>query len=284
MFICPNCQKTLRTTPSVWRCENGHAFDVAKQGDINLLLPQQKRSKSPGDSKAMVVARHDFLACGVYQPIAEMLSKYVTILSQGMPCTIADAGCGEGYYLRHIQRLCYPNVHSGAVFVGWDISKFAVQAAAKATDRQLPITWLTASNAAIPLYNNSVNMVLNIFGFAVDKEFARILNRQAGQGGYIICVDAGAQHLIELRRLIYPVIKPYQIKKPLSEAYFVQRKQSSMTYEITLNAEQLQQLLLMTPHLYRANAAGKEKIAALTELTVTVDVVLRVYQVKSDTT
>lgn len=276
MFICPNCQKALQTASSVWCCESGHTFDVAKQGDVNLLLPQQKRSKSPGDSKAMVAARRDFLATGVYQPIAEMLSKYVTVLSQGMPCTVADAGCGEGYYLRYIRRLCYPNTDSGAVFIGWDISKFAAQAAAKATDRHLPITWLTASSAAIPLCNNSADIILNIFSFPVAEEFARILNKC----GYVITVDAGEQHLIELRRLIYPTIKPYQDKKPLSKAYFAQRKQSSITYEITLNTEQLQQLMLMTPHLYRASISGKKAVAMLSELTVTVDVVLRIEQVE----
>lgn len=274
-----------------WRCGRGHAFDVGKYGDINVLLANQKRSQSPGDSKVMVAARRDFLASGVYQPIAEMLSKYVTVLSQGLPAVIADAGCGEGYYLRHIQRLCYPSPNAGTTLVGWDISKYAVQAAAKSTvqlaekhslEKHKAVTWLTASNAAIPLADNSVDIVLSVFGFAMEQEFARIAKPlQIGQGGYVMTVDAGEKHLIELRRLIYPELKPYQAKRPLSDALFTLRKQTGLSYEIALNALQLKQLLFMTPHLYRATAKGKAAVEALTALSVTVDVVLTIYQVKS---
>ena len=41
-------------------CENGHRFDVARQGYVNLLGPKDKRSKDPGDSKDMVSARAAF--------------------------------------------------------------------------------------------------------------------------------------------------------------------------------------------------------------------------------
>ena len=41
---CPNCASALTPhlaeKPYVLRCENGHSFDVAKQGYVNLLLPQ----------------------------------------------------------------------------------------------------------------------------------------------------------------------------------------------------------------------------------------------------
>lgn len=266
-----------------WRCEKGHTFDVGKYGDVNLLLVNQKRSASPGDSKAMVVARRDFLASGVYQPIAEMLAKYVTVLSQGMPAVIADAGCGEGYYLRHIQRLCYPQASAGAQFIGWDVSKFATQAAAKNSDKTQPFTWLTASNAAIPLASQSVDILLSIFGFEVVDEFARVvtlLNTQIGQGGYVMTVDAGERHLIELRERIYPSIKPYREKPLLTSNQLTLRKQTQLAYEISLNAKQLSQLLLMTPHFYRATATAKAAVAELFELSVTVDVSLRIYQTK----
>jgi 23S rRNA (guanine745-N1)-methyltransferase len=41
-----------------------------------------------------------------------------------------------------------------------------------------------------------------------------------------------------------------------------------------VGAEQIADLLAMTPHLYRASAEGRAKAAALTRLAVTVDVSL----------
>jgi len=42
-------------------CERGHSFDVARSGYINLLQPQDRRAKSPGDSAEVVAARRRFL-------------------------------------------------------------------------------------------------------------------------------------------------------------------------------------------------------------------------------
>lgn len=271
MFICPNCKAPLTTDAKTWRCENGHAFDVGKNGDVNLLLPQQKRSLAPGDSKAMVRARHDFLETGAYQPIAERLANIVTILGQGETLTIADAGCGEGYYLRHIKRLCFPSKTQTPTLVGWDISKFAVQAASKNTDFAY---WLTASNAHIPLADNCVDVLLSLFGFEVGEAFSRIVKRD----GFIVTADAGENHLIEIRRLIYPEIKPYRPKPALDSDVLQRIKQESVNYEITLNANQLSQLLLMTPHFFRAKAEAKAKLENFSQLTVTVDVQLSIYQ------
>ena len=47
-----------------WRCPHGHSFDVAKQGYVNLLPVQNKRSKDPGDSKAMVQGAPAFSSAG----------------------------------------------------------------------------------------------------------------------------------------------------------------------------------------------------------------------------
>lgn len=279
MLICPNCQSTLARQAQQFRCQQGHSFDIAKQGEVNLLLPQQKRSKSPGDSKAMVAARREFLATGLYQPVAERLAGLVTMLTQGESQVIADAGCGEGYYLRQIQRLAFPNndyfQSNGGAFVGWDISKLAVQSAAKQASTEM--TWLTASNAAIPLADNSVGVLLSSFGFAVPDEFYRILEK-TGQGGYLLTVDAGEQHLIELREIIYDNIKPYQEKPVLNPNLFQRLKQQTLSYQVTLSAAQIAQLMTMTPHLYRASAAGKQRLADYDELALTIDVVFRIYR------
>ncbi|PIE45602.1 MAG: rRNA (guanine-N1)-methyltransferase [Gammaproteobacteria bacterium] len=277
MLICPHCQQPLVDEISRYRCRNNHCFDIGKAGDVNLLLPHQKRSKSPGDSKAMVAARHDFLRSGAYQPIAEWLANNVMTLSQGKASVIADAGCGEGYYLRSI----YDHIFSDSMtpgrditFCGWDISKFAVQRAAKLAT--FPSHWLTASNVAIPLSDNSVDVLISAFGFAVAAEFFRIIKPR----GYLMTLDVGGHHLLELRQIIYPDLKPFREKPLLDKRYFHCQRQEMLSYQVEFNAVQLGQLMTMTPHLYRASYEGKSAIQSQTMLTTTIDVQLRLYQSK----
>ena len=60
-YRCPLCQQGLILTDKVFRCENNHCFDQAKEGYVNLLPVQHKHSKDPGDNKEMVNARRAFL-------------------------------------------------------------------------------------------------------------------------------------------------------------------------------------------------------------------------------
>ncbi|MBS9778040.1 MAG: methyltransferase domain-containing protein [Gammaproteobacteria bacterium] len=282
MLICPHCSINLVKEQRQYRCSNNHCFDIGKHGDINLLLPQQKRSKEPGDSKAMVAARRDFLCSGVYQPIAELLAKTVTIVSSGEPCVIADAGCGEGYYLRNIQRLAFPNTDffqkHGGKLIGWDISKFAVQAAAKQLSKdasQQHSQFITATNAAIPIADNSIDILLSCFGFEVAQEFSRVVL----SGGFIVTIDAGENHLIELRSIIYPKLKQYQPKQFLSAPNIDFIKEESLSYNVEVGLHQLSQLMLMTPHFFRATKAAKEKVQLLDKISISINVILRIYKI-----
>ncbi len=285
MYSCPYCKQFLTCSEKTWFCENNHSFDVSRFGDINLLLPQQKRSRSPGDSKEMVRARHQFLSSGVYQPIAD---KLIEIVNARIDCShkkfiIADAGCGEGYYLQQILQglpieLDTSNEQLSINFVGWDISKFAVQSASKQTKDKDNVQWLTASNANIPLSDKNVDILISLFGFVVDREFWRVLHKKHLRQGYLITADVGENHLIELRQLIYPTINPYKEKRYLDNELFELLEQETITYNCTLNNEQIQQLLIMTPHLYRAQKERLEEVLLLEQLTLTVDVILRVYK------
>ena len=60
-LACPIDGNKLEQNDGQLVCENGHTFDIARQGYVNLLPVQHKRSKQPGDSKAMVLARTAFL-------------------------------------------------------------------------------------------------------------------------------------------------------------------------------------------------------------------------------
>lgn len=269
-LICPLDGTPLLHDKSGWRCANGHCFDIASQGYTNLLPVQHKRSLDPGDSKEMVAARRRFLNAGHYQPIADALiplSLHTTDGQQALSCL--DAGCGEGYYLR---RLAAGAEKLGVrlAVLGLDISKWAVLAAAKQEKR---MGWVVGSNANLPVPANSIDRLLCLFGFPVYGEFARVLKI----GGQLVQVDAGPDHLRELREIIYPSLKAERKNDNPPPTGFRLEAEQQLNYGITVNsAESIADLLTMTPHLYRASPQGRAKAAALTTLSLTVDVKFKV--------
>lgn len=248
------------------RCAAGHSFDLASQGYVNLLPVQNKRSLDPGDSKEMVAARRRFLGAGHYTPIAATMSRLVLEAAQPEhPLACLDAGCGEGYYLRQLEAAA---LASGLTLdvLGLDISKWAVLAAAK-QDRQA--SWVVGSNAALPVPPQSLDCVLCMFGFPVHAEFARVLK----PGGLLLQVDSGPDHLRELREIIYPSLKAPKAESADAPAGFSAAGSERLRCEIRVEgAAAIADLLAMTPHLYRATAEGRARAAALTGITLTLDV------------
>ncbi len=270
-LICPLDGGALLRQDSHWRCEKGHCFDIAKEGYVNLLPVQNKRSRDPGDSKEMILARRRFLNAGHYQKIANALSARVlehTSAESGMSCL--DAGCGEGYYLREL--IAAANGQCDIASIGLDISKWAVISAAK---QSVQSAWVVGSNANLPMASQSIDVVLCMFGFPVYAEFARVLK----PGGILVLVESGFDHLRELREIIYPEVKVAEENAPQALAGFEHGDVQSVKFNINLDSqEQIADLLVMTPHLYRASAQGREKAAQLTQLSLTIDATISVLQ------
>jgi 23S rRNA (guanine745-N1)-methyltransferase len=266
-LACPLDGAPLYCQGSAWRCGSGHSFDVASQGYINLLPVQKKRSLDPGDSKEMVAARRRFLNAGFYQPIAAAVSR-MALAGQpsGAILCCLDAGCGEGYYLRQLAAAPVDDITLAVL--GLDISKWAVLSVAKQDKRP---SWVVGSNANLPVLSGTLDRVLCMFGFPVYGEFARVLK----PGGELLQVDAGPDHLRELREIIYPTLKPERGGDARTPPGFSRLGGETVSYQVEIvGAEQIADLLAMTPHLYRASAEGRAKAAALTRLAVTVDVCL----------
>ena len=172
---------------------------------------------------------------------------------------------------------------------GLDISKWAVQAAAK-RDLQdarsqagasvaAGTTWIVGSNAGLPVLPATLDRVLCMFGFPVYAEFARALRR----GGELLQVDAGPDHLRELREVIYPTLKPERPAARQAPPGFEHVGTDTLRFQIHVDgAAAIADLLAMTPHLYRASAEGRARAAALTALTMTVDVRLARYRRLTD--
>lgn len=266
-LICPLDGKKLHLNERSWRCDNGHSYDVAKQGYVNLLPVQNKRSKDPGDSKAMVQARREYLEQGYYQPLAQALANTVLMKDEQ---TVLDAGCGEGYYLRYLIQQAEQNGNDLSL-AGLDISKWAVQAAAKRDKR---LSWLVASNSSIPLADNSIDTILCVFGFPVEAEFKRVLK----PGGRLVMVDPAGDHLKELKAIIYSELKSKNETLPITDPDFGLASEQRVTFPVSLASNQvIKDLLTMTPHLYRSSAEGRERAEALSSLQLTADVWVRVF-------
>lgn len=271
-LICPLDGAPLSLQERSLRCQNGHSFDLAKTGYVNLLPVQNKRSKDPGDSKEMVASRQAFLNSQAYQPIADQLNRIIQQQCQLAHMTelrLLDAGCGEGYYLSELAACDDFKLLSS---VGLDISKWAVTAASK---RNKSLSWLVASNAHLPMPNKRFDGILCLFGFPIWSEFERVLEDQ----GFVIVADSGQDHLIELREILYPEIREYKAPNyaDISGLTLVSTQSIRFSFEIDSN-QGVMDLLAMTPHRHKAPYAGIKAVENLSQLTLTADVTFTVLQ------
>lgn len=269
-LCCPLDELPLTRSDNTMRCANGHSFDFARQGYLHLLPVQHKHSRNPGDSAEMVAARRQLLHSGAYQPLSDRVIQLADNLLAGRPApTVIDAGCGEGYYLSRLQ----PTLQSGARLLGVDISKSAIAAAARGNKS---CGWLVASNAHLPVVPDSQNLLICLFGFPDYRQFLRCLK----PGGFLLMADPGPDHLIELRRMIYPTIHPQrsQVAEKAVAGGFAMVDEQMLRFEFTLSQQDLAEALLqMTPHGHRAQQSIAEVAAQLVGVQQSAEIALRIF-------
>lgn len=264
--ICPICGADLTRDVKIWHCPNGHSFDVARQGYVNLLPVTQKHSLHPGDTKEMVAARKEFLDANYYLPIAQTLRE---ILHRENPKAVLDVGCGEGYYLTQA-------LPDGAEGWGVDISKDAVR---YASTRNKNATWLVATASHLPFLQENFDCVLSMFALTEAQEFSRVLRK----GGLMVVVTARRDHLLGLKEIIYPQLLLKE--ETLAPQYedFTLEAEIPVDFSFTLNsAPMVQNLLSMTPHFWRIGKEGAARAAETQSLTDTARVLFRLYRKKGD--
>lgn len=261
--VCPHCGQSLQQEKAAFHCINGHSFDVARQGYVNLLPVNQKHSLHPGDTREMVAARRSFLEAGHYLSIAQTLRELVLQHAPDAQ-TVLDAGCGEGYYLSHLNHI--------PARCGIDISKEAVRYAA---GRDKHALWLTATAAHLPFPDAAFDCVLSMFALTVAPEFARVLKKD----GIYVQVLTGADHLTALRQIIYPEVQKKEKETQAVLDGFRLLDSRVISFEFTLDsAEMVHNLLYMTPHVWRISQEGAQALARTEKLTDRAQVLFRVYQ------
>lgn len=263
---CPVCGSAMLQIGGSLLCYNRHTYDIARQGYVNLLPVQQKHSLFPGDTPDMLAARRLFLNEGHYAPIAsDVIAALASHLpAEGMPLSILDAGCGEGYYTAEIARE-FPTAH----VIGADIAKAAVK---MASSRSRSIDWIVATASHLPVADGSMDAVTALFSLVCEEEFARVLK----DGGLVVEVTAGTDHLIELKEIIYDEVFE-QHKHPKPPAGFLREVCcEKKRFRLRLDSAQLTALLTMTPHTLRIRPEKRKALAATPSLTLTVEYFIHV--------
>ena len=277
-LCCPLDGLLLVSLAKTFKCDNGHTFDMARQGYLNLLPVQFKASKDPGDSQSMVSARRKVLEQGYYETLANAVCDLVTArLAQNHPTRgiVMDAGCGEGYYSARLQQHLQSRFGKDSVPVlAMDISKWSIAAAAK-SHRQLAC--VVATNKHPPVLAGSALLITSLFGFASWESWARI--QLPGQS--VVLADPGPNHLLELREHIYDTVRVHEpADDPAAEQagyQCVDRQRICYSTDVKSN-DALLAILEMTPHGRRVTEDKRAALEAIHSLRLSVDVVIRVFE------
>lgn len=267
-FICPVCKSRLIKGEKTYRCENGHSYDIAKQGYVNLLM-SQSHGRRHGDDKLMVKARRDFLDGGYYDKLSMAICDLAVNYS-GESVSVIDAGCGEcKYTVDVLNRL--KETDKKADIWGVDISKDALIYGCKMSTE---IGLAVAGASRLPFEDDSADIILSIFAPFESVEFRRVLKSD----GAIIRAFPLERHLWELKRLIYD--NPYENKvSDMDEPglRIVDRRQ--VKYDIELDDNQnIENLFKMTPYYYKTGIKDQQKLNNVESLKVRLEFGLVVYK------
>lgn len=258
LFACPLCGKQMKVLKSSMICEENHCYDISKRGYINFV---QKASLKIYNAE-LFEHRRLVYDSGFYEELMETMNLLVTThICHQSECTIVDAGCGEGTFLT---KLC--SQISGSK-IGFDISKDAILQACRSTKE---ILWLVADLVNIPLKDNCVDVLFDIFTPANYQSFHRILKKD----GIMVKVIPGAEYLKEFRDAAGTKIKNHrdeeQVIHYLSQYMKIVEKRK-VYYKVSVNMEQLQSWIKMTPMMVNI-LLDEETLSSIKQVTIDVNV------------
>lgn len=263
-LICPCCGETLIRNNNSYMCSHHHTFDIAKEGYINLI----GKSHS-GDNNDSVNGRRLFLESGYFKPLKDEL---INIFKLYDIRELLDIGCGEGYYDRD---------NGVSDIIGIDVSKEAIKKAAKISQQTYAVqphtghTYAVASAAALPI--DETKAILSIFAPLFMDEVRRVLNNH----GLIIKVTPKAQHLMELKEVLYSQTRE-SLEKEIHEDDFEKIYNKDLTYKIKVEPVHLKALLSMTPYAFTTSGsdiAKLEEINSALEITCSFNISIYEYRI-----
>ncbi len=270
---CPVCGDALALSDRTARCPRGHAYDLAKQGYLNLL--PSASTGIDGDSAAMIGARTVFLGGGHYAPIRDAL--ILAAACDGLQVDgdelVVEVGSGTAYYLAGVV-----GASAGRRGIALDVSRYAARRAAKVDPRIGSV--VCDAWQELPLLDDSAHLMLNVFAPRNAAEMARVL----APGGTLLVVTPNQEHLKELVGVLGLVKVDEEKERRLHESLagkFDRTGSEVVETVMRLDRIAVEQLVLMTPsarHLNHRELAAR--IAGLREpAIVTLSVTLSTWRV-----
>lgn len=259
ILICPVCGQELSKEGRTYTCPAHHSFDIAREGYVNLMAG---KPPAVGDNRDMIAARHRTLESGIYAPLCEALRDAASEAPSGL---FLDVGCGEGYYTERMAKARCGDT------VGIDISKDAL----KLSCRRLPEATLAVASAYhLPLASGTVSLLSAIFAPMATEEFFRVLEPH----GRLVLAVPGPYHLFGMKQILYDT--PYKnAEQDTALDGFTLIKKQTVAFPFTLpSQEAIADLFTMTPYCYRTPRAGRERLAALKELSLSAEFYVLVYE------
>ncbi len=236
----------------------GHSVDIARSGYINLLQPQDRRSRESGDAAEAVTARRRLLDAGTGAALLEALAAVITGLGLPPGARTLDIGSGEGSLLGALAAR--HNLEAAGV----DLSARAIELAAR---RHPEVLWLVANaDRGLPFAEGSLDLVLSISARRSPAECARVL----APGGRLVVAVPAPDDLVELREAVLgSAARENRLAKVIEEhaACFELISRRAARERRGFSAPQLEDLLVAT---YRGGRAGRrERVKTLANLEVT---------------
>jgi 23S rRNA (guanine745-N1)-methyltransferase len=248
-IACPVCCETLQRSGNSYACQNGHNFDLSKEGYLSLLHGRTNYQQI-GDDKAMIQARMRAHTLPVYLELAKAMAGYCPAIGIGQG--VLDIGCGDGFFLDHINRAATTPCRG----VGVDISKEALAKAAKAH----PTLFFIRADAArnrMPFQDSSFGLVMSVFAPRPVDEIRRVLRRD---GAWLI-VTATQDHLKEIREFLpLAAIGPGKLDESTNNPFSILRS-GIFEHESQVAHDDLVSIVEMSPSIYRLRREFGDKWA-----------------------
>jgi 23S rRNA (guanine745-N1)-methyltransferase len=258
-LLCPVCAGALTDVVGSARCAEGHSFDYARSGYLNLTRQVGGRARV-GDTASMVRARAELLATGHYDRLAAAVADAASTALGDSSATgagnvdgqtaggvVAEVGSGTGRYLAAVvERLRERGQSPGCAF-GFDLSKAAADHAAR---RHPDMRFVVADvEASVPLRDASADLVLSVFAPRPAEELARVTR----SGGALVAAFAAPRHLERLRdRWDLMGVREDKLEELTQrlEPWFDPISVDAVEYEVELTEDDARRIVLMGPNAW----------------------------------
>lgn len=257
---CPLCHSPFEIVNKSLICQSGHCFDIAKKGYINFS--QRRKDRVYGHD--LFKNRAEVFEMGLFVPIITNLNQLISEYIFPANSILLDVGCGEGYYTKNINYL------NCAGRVGLDLAKEGIMMASTKDKEGL---YVVADLANIPIADDSVGLILDIFTPANYKEFKRVLMPE----GIIIKAIPREGYLKELRKVASGLLRKEEYDSS-EVGQYTERNISIMaskrvSYTKSISIDEAKKIASMTPMLANVDINSLD-LSLIDKITIDEEIIL----------